>query len=161
MRSLDLPRGRVAAERGNYERLAWLSQHTVRGEYFFTAAGTEFYFPLALRDAAEIPFVKTNGYTRPEQVQSTVSSLAKYRVRFVLSDSTLGFQGDSQSPRAPIEQPRGHLRQALHVIKTFLVGEDLTQRDNLGPLRGYVRAHYNLTKLFSGNLEVWERNPRP
>ena len=159
LRSLDLPRGRLAVAPGHYEPLSWLSQHTTPGEYFFTAAGTEFYFPLALRDAAEIPFVKTNDYTRPEQVQRTIAALASYRVHIVLSERSLGLQTGPQFPSTHAVPPRGPIRSFLHRLKALWVGENESTRDNLGPLREYLRAYYDVIRPFSNDTEVWVRRP--
>lgn len=159
MQSLDLPRGRLALDPTNYERLLWLSQHTVPGEFLFTAAGVEIVFPLGLRDPAEVPYVKASDYTRPEQVRSTVAALEKHCVRFVLSDPTLDFQGNSRSRGNRLGPPRGRLRSFFHVIKTFLVGDDRSKGDNLGPFRNYLHSRYRLAKILPDDTEVWERNP--
>jgi hypothetical protein len=161
MRSLDLPRGRLALDPTNYEKLLWLSRHTVPGDFLFTAAGTEVLFPLALRDPVEVPFVKADSYTRPEQVLRAVAALEKRCVRFVLSDPTLDFQGNFRSKSDHRGSSRGHLRSFFHAVEKFLGGGDESKGDNLGPLRNYLRDHYHLAKVFSDNTEVWERDQQP
>jgi len=75
MGSLDLPRGRTAMDPAYYERLLWWSQQTHPGEFVFTAAGTDILFPLALRNPAEVRYVTTNNFTRPEQVRKDRKSV--------------------------------------------------------------------------------------
>jgi len=158
MYSLDVPRGRLAMDQTQYEKLLWLSQHTSPGEYLFTAASTEVLFPLALRNPSEVPFVKANNYTRPEQVRNIVAALEEHRVRLVLSDPGLDFQGTSLPRIDHVEPPRGHLRSFLHVIKTFLGGNPSPKEDNLGPLRSYLHSCYHLSRLLPDNTEAWERD---
>ena len=157
MRCLDLPRGRMALDPVSYEKFLWLSKNTVPGEYIFTAAGVEILFPLALRNPAEVPFVKTNNYTRPEQVRNIIAGLERNRVRFVLSDPELALGGNNRWKGEPPAPPRGHWRSFFHVVKSFLLGDYRSGQDNLGPFRNYLAARYHLARILPDSSEVWER----
>ena len=159
LRLVDLPRGRLAMDATDSERFLWLAQHTAPGDYSFEASYMEVYFPLGLRDPAEIPGVKPNAYTRPEQVSRTVAALEKHRVRLVISDPGLEFQSESKSRENRMAPKRGLVRTFFHRIKELLGGDNRSRQDNLGPLRAYIRAHYHLTATLPGQMEVWERNP--
>jgi hypothetical protein len=158
MRSLDLPRGRMALDPMSYEMFLWVSQHTVPGEFFFTAAGTGILFPLALRNPAEVPYVKPNDYTRPEQVRNVVAALEGKRVRFVLWESGLDPESNYRSGDDHIGPLRGYLRSCYHVLKTALGGDYRPRDDHLEPLRNYLHSHYHVVKISSDSSEVWERN---
>ncbi len=158
MPCLSLPRGRMALDLMSYEKLLWLSKNTVPGEYLFAADGVGILFPLALRNPAEVPFVKTNDYTRPEHVRNSIAALEREHVRFVLSDPELDLGGNYLLKGEPHEPPRGYLRSFFHIIKAFLLGDYQSGHDNLGPLRNYLHSCYHLAKTLPDNTEVWERN---
>jgi len=132
---LEAPSGRMAFTSPTfYEKYQWLLQRTHPGEFFFHAAsaltvGPYFYYPLDLRNPAEVSWVESNDYTRPEQVQNIVEALGKYRVRFVLWSTDIDHRDKKHA---------GH--------------------DHLEPLRSYVRNNYHLVKTFSDLDQVWERN---
>jgi len=155
---LDLPRGRMVLDSTYYEEFQWLSQRTIPGEFLFTAAGLEVLYPLALRDPAEVPYVETTDYTRPERVCNVVESLEANRVRFVLWDPAFDAKTELHSREIPAGRLRGYLRRAYRAVKTFLGGDYRPEGDHLGPLRDYLHSHYHLAKRFPGSLEVWERN---
>ena len=129
---VDLPLGRTAfLNRDAYDKSLWLLQHTHPSDYFFRGVFTEYYFPLGLRNPAEVPYVTPNDYTRPEQVRNVVDSLEKHTVRFVFWSVWLDI---------PDDQHR--------------------EGDHLQPLRAYLREHYHVVKLFPDDdyEQVWERN---
>ncbi len=155
MQALDLPRGRVALDQANYEKLLWFSHRTSPGEFVFGPA--EILFSLALRNPAEVPFLRPNDYTRLEQVRSVVAALERHQVRLFLWDMSLAFPGIADSGRARPMPPRGHLRSFLHNIKAFLLEDHQAKGDNLGPLRDYLLEHYHPAESVSG-ARVLERN---
>jgi hypothetical protein len=156
--ALDLPRGRMVVDSTYYEEFQWLSQRTVPGDFLFTAAGLEVLYPLALRDPAEVPYVETTDYTRPERVREVVESLETDRVRFVLWDSAFNANTNLHSKEVPASAIRGYSRRVYRAVKTLLGGDYRPEGDHLGPLRDYLHSHYHIAKRFPGSLEVWERN---
>jgi len=158
MRSLDLPRGRVALDSEYYDSLLWWSQQTHPGEFMFTAAGSEILFPLALRNPAEVRYVTNTDFTRPEQIRYVIAALEAKRVRFVLWDSRFDVNGALHSREVPVGTIRSYIRRCYRVIKTILGGDYRLEGDHLGPLRDYLHSRYHVAKRFSGSLEVWERN---
>ncbi len=156
--TLDLPRGRMVLDPTYYEEFRWLSQRTVPGEFLFTAAGVEVLYPLALRDPAEVPYVETTDYTRPERVREVLESLEANRVRFVLWDPAFDANRNLGAREIPAGAIRGYLRRAYRAVKTLLGGDYRPEGDHLGPLRDYLHLRYHLAKRFPGSLEVWERN---
>ncbi len=86
-------------------------------------------FALGLGDPAQVRYVTTTEYTRPEQVQKVIEGLEKHRVRFVCWYPGLNL---------PDSTGKGS--------------------DNLGPLRAYVRSHYHLVKTFATSDVILERN---
>lgn len=45
--------------------------------------GPDFYFPLDLRDAVDVPFLTSSDYTRPQQVEEVIDALGADRVRYI------------------------------------------------------------------------------
>ena len=87
-------------------------------------------FALGLGDPAQVPFVTTTEYTRPQQVHNVINGLEKHQVRFVVWYAGLNLP---DSPR--------------------------NSHDNLGPLRAYLRQHYHIAKSFATSDMILERNP--
>jgi hypothetical protein len=129
---LDLPRGRMAFfHQDEYDKFDWLLQRTQPSDYLFESDFPSMYYSLALLDPAKVNIVTADGYTLPEQVQDVVESLEKHRVRFVL------WAEDLDMPY-----------------------ENRTEGDHLGPLKEYLRRHYQVVKTFSTE-QVWERIEQP
>jgi hypothetical protein len=128
---LDAPSGRIAFSLPvSYEKYQWLLQRTRPGEFFFHASYSPyFYYPLDLRNPAEVSFVSPNDYTRPEQVRNIVEALEKHQVRFVLWSTDVEYRDDSHPAN-----------------------------DHLGPLRAYVRNSYHVIETFPDLDQIWERN---
>ncbi len=127
---LDLPTGRTAFLNPLlHDSYKWVSDHTRPSEFFFEGVWADFYFALDLRNPAEVPSVRANDFTRPEQVQNLVQALEKYRVRFVLWSLGLDTVGKHYYPPG----------------------------DHLGPLRAYLRDRYRVVKTFPNAEQVWER----
>jgi len=158
MRSLDLPRGRVALRSDYYSSFLWWSQQTHPGDSVFTASGTEILFPMALRNPAEVRYVTNTDFTRPEQVRDVLAVLERQRVRFVLWDSSFDVDAPMRSRDAPVGLMRASIRRCFRAVKTILGGDFRPSGDHLGPLRDYLHLRYHIVKLFPGSLEVWERN---
>jgi hypothetical protein len=86
---------------------------------------------LGLRDPAEVDFVTTTEYTRPEQVSNVIETMERDRVRYaVLWDFSVG-------------DPRSNTGPGV----------------NLLPLIAYLRSHYHVARTFPNLDVVWERNP--
>jgi hypothetical protein len=128
---LDAPAGRTAIlSPVDYDKYQWVFQRTRPGEFFFEAHWPDLYFPVHLRNPAEVPFLTPNEYTRPEQVRNVLEALERHQVRFVLwSPANLDIPVNSH--------PTG---------------------DHLGQLRAYLRDYYHVVKTFSDSDQVWERN---
>jgi hypothetical protein len=115
---LALPAGRAAfLNQIAFDRYAWLASHTRSGDYFFGGFYADFYFPMALRNPAPVPFVTATEYTRPEEVQETIAGLEKHRVNAVFWATALDLPDDPQRDHlAPL---RAYLRANYHVAKDF------------------------------------------
>jgi hypothetical protein len=135
--SLQLSRGRMAFSEPaseTYQLFRWLSPRTRPGEFFLAGMHFELFFPLALRDPAEVSDFDNTDFTRPEQVQNAVAALERHRVRFI--------QWPPSIRSAGLQHP---------------------EEDHLDPLRAYLREHYHLAKRFDSATEdeveeIWERN---
>lgn len=126
---LDLPAGRVAFQRADlYEQYQWLAQHTQPAEYFYSTSA-DFFFLLQLRNPAAVTFLFPAEYTRPEQVQQLIAGLEEHEVKLVYW-------------RAILDLPPGRVAFA---------------GDHLGPLRSYLREHYQVVKTFTQGDYVWAR----
>jgi len=127
--ALNLPAGPTAFSRPVWhEKYKWVRDHTLPSDFFFEGVWSDVYFPLHLRNPAAVPFVTATDYTRPEQVQNVLEALQKHRVKFVLWSLELD--------TASIDRPAG---------------------DHLGPLRAYLRTHYQVVESFEDGDQVWER----
>jgi hypothetical protein len=128
---LDCPAGKTAfLSQSQYGKYAWLLGQAPPAEFLFDASRLpDLYFPLDLRNPAQVPLLTTTDYTRPEQVQNVVESLDGHKVRLVYWSSNLDCPED---------------------------GSGLG--DHLGPLRTYLRQHYHIIKVFSDDDQVWARN---
>lgn len=129
---VHLPSGSAAfSDASLCERYQWIAEHTRPGEFFFEADWADIYVALGLRNPAPVPFVTNTGYTTPEQVQEVVEALQTHPVRLVL-----------WSPDVDIPQR----------------GVPLSS-DHLHPLRMYLRNYYHIVKTFSGDEQIWRRDP--
>lgn len=127
---LDLPVGRTAfLSKEAYDKYDWMLHHTRPSEYIFDASRLPgLYFPLDLRNPAKVPFLTTTDYTRPEQVQDVLDSLDARRIRLI------NWSASMDRPEDPSDAG-----------------------DHLGPLRAYLRSHYQVIKAFPDGDQVWER----
>lgn len=123
---LYLPTGRTAFADYPvlYDKCKWTLERTQPGDYFLD--DPQICFALRLRDPSRVSFLRPTDYTRPEQVQDAVQSLAKHHVRFVGWYSGWGDE---------VVAPAG---------------------DHLAPLRTYLRKHYHVARIFSNGDEIWE-----
>jgi hypothetical protein len=129
----ELRTGRAAiASVAKYDKLQWLTQRTTPEEWFYQACGPPTsYLPLGLRSPSYVSELFPDKITRPEFVSQIVNALEKKQVHFVLLNSCMD---------------------------TTAAG-NADNEDNLGPLRTYLRSHYQLVKTFADHEEAWERNP--
>jgi hypothetical protein len=126
---LRTPTGWVAiVDIDRYEKYQWLLRHTAPRQYVLDAGNGGAYFPLELQDPAPVPFLTLSAYTRPEQVRSTLSTLGREKVEYVIW---------------PVE------------LDTPPVGN--RGSDPLGPLRAYMGKNYSVVRTFSDGAQVWQR----
>ena len=107
------------------ELFRWVADRTRPGDFFLAAAYPAIFFPLALRNPAEVSFFTNTDYTRPEQVRNTLVALEKHRVKFILWPPYISYGGDYR--------PEG---------------------DHLAPLRAYLHTHYHPVKAFNGCCQI-------
>jgi hypothetical protein len=113
---LKLPIGRAAfIEPDFYEKFKWVAQRTKPGEYFF--GDPSLCFALRLQNPTRVPFVRPNGYTRPEEVQNVVEALETHEVRFVSWYD--GLDHPSNPATDPLGPLRFYLKRHYHVSATF------------------------------------------
>jgi hypothetical protein len=126
---LQAPAGKVFEyDHGEYDRLNWMTAHTVPGEYVFWASSQAPapYYLLELKNPIKLPFLTNNGYTLPSQVSEARRDLERSRPQLVYWAAELdNDQADGQSC------------------------------DHLDPLRVYVRDHYEPLKTFTNGDRVW------
>jgi hypothetical protein len=111
----------------------WVQQHTRPGDFFYEAGFSDIYFYLNLRNPTPLPRITNNGYTTTQQVQDVIAGLERHQTRYIAWDTTyLDSLPDWENPSD------AHLQ----------------------PLRDYIRAHYEVVKVFSDpGDEIWERRP--
>jgi len=127
----DAPVGRVAFfDPKACNKYEWLRSHTRPSELVFDSAG-EVYFLLGLRSPAQVQFLTSTDYTRPEQAQDVIENLERQQVSMVLWNPQL-------DPGVRGSQPGDHL----------------------GPLRDYLQAHYHQVKVFE-DARILERDDAP
>ncbi len=125
------PQGKLAfTNQDFYQEYTWIQQHTRPSEYFYQAGFPDAYFILNLRNPTPIPFIVNNGYTTAEQVAEVIRGLEQHRVRYVV--------------------------WALEDLDTVPDWEDPSD-DHLGPLRNYIRSHYQVVIVFANSDEVLEK----
>ena len=123
----ELPGGKCATRVAEYEKLTWIMQHTVPGDFLFEAGWPGVYIPLELRNPV---FLDTAGTTfNPEWVKRTVQQLDAKQVRYVLWTGRFNYPTD---PRRP-------------------------WTDDLAPLRNYLHANYEIVHVFPDGEEAWKR----
>jgi hypothetical protein len=131
---LDTPSGRIVVlSSDTYDEYQWLLRRTRPFDFFFDCDGG-MHFLLGLRNPAKVPFLTRSDFTRPEQVRDVVESLEKQRVRYLRCEPD---RDDLPGARVPLSG------------------------DHLGPLRAYLRRHYQVVKIFPGGEIFWERSPEP
>lgn len=123
----DLPAGTCSTRPADYVKLTWVMQRTKPGDFLFEAGWPGVYIPLGLRNPV---FLDTAGtMLNPQWAQWVVQELEARQVRFVLWADRLNYPPDSRHPGT------------THIV----------------PLRDYLRAHYQRTRIFPDGEEAWER----
>ncbi|MBO0910553.1 MAG: hypothetical protein J2P13_02070 [Acidobacteria bacterium] len=123
----DLPAGWCAMDHPRYDEFSWLMQHTKAGDFLFDANWPGLYVPLHLRNPV---FLDTaSSMLNPLWANKAVQQLNAKRVRYVIWEPRLNYPVD----------PR-------HDWTSHIV-----------PLRNYLRASYQRTKVFPNGEELWER----
>jgi hypothetical protein len=131
---LVTPQGRLALTSEDsvlYQEYLWIQQHTRPGDYFYEADFPDINYFLDLRNPTPIPRAVNNGYTTKEQVDSIISGLEQHPPQYI-------YWGTGN----------------LDLIPKW---EDPADA-HLGPLRDYIRLHYQLVKVFDLD-EIWEKKP--
>lgn len=124
---VDLPTGRVAyLDASSYDEFRWVLEHAKPSDYLW--GDTLICFSLGLGDPAQVPYVTTSAYTRPEQVENVIKSLEKHQVRFVSWYANLDLPYASK--KGNIEPLRAYLQQHYHLAKTFRGSSQILERNN-------------------------------
>ena len=90
-------------------------------------------FFLDLRNPTPIPQITNNGYTTTQQVQDVIAGLERHRTQYIAWNV-----------------------RYLDQIPDWENPSDA----HLQPLRDYIRAHYDLVKVFDDpGDEIWEKRP--
>jgi hypothetical protein len=118
--TIDLPVGRIAEYYpNNFEELRWFLAHAGPSDSLFGDPALD--LALGLRNPAQINWVTTTGYTRPEQVQNVVETLEEKRVRWVEWWSGLDFTNGPGDNLGPL---REYLHAHYHLAKAFFEGAE-------------------------------------
>lgn len=129
--TINLPTGRTAVM--NPKLLDSLQYFHQRTKPGDYFFGDELYkYLLDLRDPASVAHVTGSAYTRPSQVQNVIQGLETHHVKYALWATSL-------------DMPRTRF----------------SGKNNLAPLRNYLKRHYHFVRAFSGGGTVWERNAGP
>jgi len=128
----DLPTGMALLRKDDAGEVLWLAQHTHRGDWFFEAANTRLYVPLALKNPTSVHLLMALDSTLPSWVTEVVQGLDQSRTRYIL-----------WSPHSGIGAV-----ERMHALPG----------DQLDPLRSYMQRTYMRVAVFANGDEVWERN---
>jgi hypothetical protein len=128
--AVALPAGKAILSEQKADKFLWLAQHTRPGEFFFQPAWPESYFPLGLRNATFVDSLIANEETRPEFVSLAIQQIDRTQVKYLLWSQRLNVPNN---PARPWE-------------------------DHLGPMRAYLKSHYQRMQVFADGDEVWKRN---
>lgn len=127
-RDLNLPIGRIAMMAPSHYKEVRYFLRRTRPGEYFF--GDEMYdYLLDLNDPARVPSLAATSYTRPRQVQSVIRGLETYPVKYVLWSDSLDVPPPSYGGK-----------------------------DNLGPLRAYLKEHYHFVTAFPNGDMVWEKD---
>jgi hypothetical protein len=126
-RTADLPAGTCTTQPADYVKLTWVMQRTKPGDFLFEAGWPGVYIPLELRNPVFLDTAST--MLNPQWAQRVVQELETRQVRYILWADRLNYPPDSRHP-----------------VTTHIV-----------PLRDYLRAHYQRTRIFPDGEEAWER----
>jgi hypothetical protein len=118
----DLPAGRAATALQQEEKLAWLTAHTLPGQFLFQAGWPGVYLPLALRNPVFLDELDTSYQIRPEFVELSVRQLEAKRVQYVLWSPRL------ESPTYPFAQVRQLLANRYQRVWIFSDQDEIWQR---------------------------------
>lgn len=133
---LTAARGKIGVSDEGQDLIAeyqWVQQHTQPGEFYYEAEFPIITFFLDLRNPTPIPQITNNGYTTTQQVQDVIAGLERHRTHYIAWNV-----------------------RYLDRIPDWENPSDA----HLQPLRDYIRAHYNLVKVFNDpGDEIWERRP--
>lgn len=124
----ELPAGKCVTDAAEYEKFAWVMQHTKPGDFLFEAAWPGVYIPLDLRNPL---FLDTaNTMLNSEWAKQAVQQLDAKHVRYVLWDG--GRLDYPINPRHPT---------TAHIV----------------PLRAYLHETYQPVYRFRDGEEAWGR----
>lgn len=117
-----------------FSEYQWVQRHTQPGEFFFRAGFPDMNFYLDLRNPTPLPRITNNGYTTTGQVQDVIAGLKQHQARYIAWNTSY-----------------------LDSLPNWENPSDA----HLQPLRDYIRAHYQLVKVFNDpGDEIWQRNPQ-
>lgn len=129
------PHGKVGVSDEGQDLVAeyeWVQQHTRPGDFFYEAGFSDIYFYLDLRNPTPLPRITNNGYTTIAQVNDVIDGLERHQTRYI-TWSTIN----------------------LDSVPNWENPSDA----HLQPLRDYIRAHYEVVKVFSDpGDEIWQRD---
>jgi hypothetical protein len=126
--TINLPTGRIAIM--NPRLLESLQYFLQRTKPGDYFFGDElFKYLLDLRGPARVSHVTPSDYTRPSQVQDVIQGLETHHVKYAL------WSTDLDMPPARFGG-----------------------KNNLAPLRHYLKSHYHFVRAFGDGGSVWERN---
>jgi hypothetical protein len=128
---LNTSQGDLAfTERTRFEEIVWFQQHTQPQDYYYGPVLRQLYFYLDLRNPTPYSIILNSGYTTEQQVTECVQGLELRKPRYILWN--------------PLD---------LDQIPAWENPAD----DHLGPLRNYMRRHYEVVKVFESTDEAWQR----
>jgi hypothetical protein len=119
---VDLPAGRVAATPMTGGKLAWLTRHTMPGQFLFEARWVDLYLPLALRNPVFTDMLEGGHKSRDEFVDLSIRQLEARRVQYIIWSPRL------ESPKYPFAKFHEFLVDRYQRVMTFPDQDEVWER---------------------------------
>ncbi len=123
---VHLPGGNVVVTPQAYEKLQWITLHTLPGQFFFQADGAGVYLPLKLRNPTRLDGLTPGEEARPEDVAGVIQQLERKQVQFVLWRPRLDSIESSKDHLMPLHT---YLRSKFTRFHVFLDGDTIWKRN--------------------------------
>jgi hypothetical protein len=119
---LELPAGRAAVNRVGAEKLAWMRDHALPGDWVYQPAFPSVYFPMQVRNPAFLDELTPNFMTtEPDYIDRSIRQLSERPTRYVLWSPRLDVAADPDQ----LVELRRFLRVRYRMTSVFRDGEEV------------------------------------